>query len=676
MSAAATPVHVSVTHMFGFDIDPASAQRLVWTLAHFLWQGAGLGIALAVVLACMRRASAAPAVRYVAGCSCLLLMAACPLVTFYALHGSFDDPGPLVMPDEFDHLVAPARGPSTGSSTASTLSHVSARLRSALQPLTPLLATIWLGGTVAIAVIQMVRWFALQRAVRSTSAPLDPEWEELSVIPGRVGLRYSVRFVRSTLVDAPATLGWIKPLVLLPASVLSGLPKDYVEALVAHELAHVRRWDYLVNLLQTALETLLFFHPAVWWVSSCIRVEREHCCDALAARVSGGPVAYASALTALEDLRLRLPAFAMGARGGSLWDRVIRLVGEPADGIRRRRRGVAPAAMLVTATIASLLAAQLFSGAVASTPVRGVDDVHSLCGRVYEVLDIASLAPDDSSHVWLAALHRSLAARHEDSLGEGETIPEADEALVEALLDRSRPDQLPGAILPRMTLARPHAYQTRSDWAYGTYQQRLMLIRELWARAGSLSQVPGASDRSVAHARAAVLLSAQEIAVFGVIPLAGLLDDPKFAALTRLDERQFVRLRRHVEDHEVVTRACRGTREQVERAVATLAATTKPATAPSTSLTSAVADLDAAASLCSGRPDLQWAVASSAQRLFAFDSAPNDVGKTDWARRWTARTPGQVHFHRWLNEAVAEQPNRAVRQSVGSDQLRVVKRRK
>jgi protein involved in polysaccharide export with SLBB domain len=133
-----------------------------------------------------------------------------------------------------------------------------------------------------------------------------------------------VRVLESSLITAPAVVGWIAPVVLLPVTSLAGLAPAQLEALVAHELAHVRRHDYLVNLMQSAVETLLFFHPAVWWVSRRIRVEREHCCDDVAVAVCGDRVVYASALADLE--RMRGASFALAATDGSLVARVRRIL--------------------------------------------------------------------------------------------------------------------------------------------------------------------------------------------------------------------------------------------------------------------------------------------------------------------------------------------------------------
>jgi HEAT repeat protein len=122
-------------------------------------------------------------------------------------------------------------------------------------------------------------------------------------------------------------VGWLRPVILLPASALTGLTPQQLEAIIAHELAHIRRHDYLINLLQAVIETLLFYHPAVWWVSRQIRQEREHCCDDLAVAVCGDSLTYARALLEMEQLRAAGPQLAMAVNGGSLMNRIQRLVG-------------------------------------------------------------------------------------------------------------------------------------------------------------------------------------------------------------------------------------------------------------------------------------------------------------------------------------------------------------
>jgi hypothetical protein len=136
-----------------------------------------------------------------------------------------------------------------------------------------------------------------------------------------------VRVLISTLADSPSVVGWLHPAILLPTTSLVNLTTDQLEAVLAHELAHIRRHDYLVNVLQTLAETLFFYQPAVWWASCRIRVERELCCDDLVVEVCGDPVTYARALTKLERLRITKPELAMSSTAGPLLYRIRRLTG-------------------------------------------------------------------------------------------------------------------------------------------------------------------------------------------------------------------------------------------------------------------------------------------------------------------------------------------------------------
>src|SRR5207248_3598485 len=157
--------------------------------------------------------------------------------------------------------------------------------------------------------------------------PASPWQTACRRIAYRLGLHAAAHVVESALVDVPTVVGWLRPAIILPVAAIAALSPAQVEAILAHELAHIRRHDYAVNLLQTIAETLLFYHPAVWWLSRRIRAEREHCCDDLAVSLCGDPIAYASALADLESLRSSDHRFAMAATGGSLLHRVRRLIG-------------------------------------------------------------------------------------------------------------------------------------------------------------------------------------------------------------------------------------------------------------------------------------------------------------------------------------------------------------
>ena len=141
-----------------------------------------------------------------------------------------------------------------------------------------------------------------RRSTRAVSAALA---SRVARMARQLRVSRPVRALESAIVDVPTVVGWLRPVILLPASALAGLSPAQLEAVIAHELAHVRRHDYLVNLLQAVVETLLFYHPAVWWLSHRIRIERENCCDDLAVELCGDRVDYARALADLEELRGR-----------------------------------------------------------------------------------------------------------------------------------------------------------------------------------------------------------------------------------------------------------------------------------------------------------------------------------------------------------------------------------
>ena len=191
-----------------------------------------------------------------------------------------------------------------------------------------MLVALWLAGVLGLSLVHL-GGLRRVRQVRRAARPAAEPWQAaLGRLSGRLGLRRPVELLESAAVAVPAVMGWLRPVLLLPASTLSGLSPQQVEALIAHELAHVRRGDLAVNLLQAAIETLLFYHPAAWWVSRVVREERELCCDDLAVMACGDRLVYARALADLEGLRAAgLPAaVAVGADGGSLLGRIRRLL--------------------------------------------------------------------------------------------------------------------------------------------------------------------------------------------------------------------------------------------------------------------------------------------------------------------------------------------------------------
>ncbi len=199
----------------------------------------------------------------------------------------------------------------------------------ALQPYMGSLVVLWLVGMLLLLVRLQGSMIYLSK-LRNTNileVPNDWEWR-VKILAVQLGVTRSIRLVESGLAEIPMVIGHIKPVILLPVGMITGLPVKEVEAVIAHELAHVKRYDYLINIVQTLIESVLFFNPVVWWVSSVIRKQREHCCDDLAVKCCGNHMIYAHALTNLGAWSLKTPTMSMGLfkTKGELLNRIKRLV--------------------------------------------------------------------------------------------------------------------------------------------------------------------------------------------------------------------------------------------------------------------------------------------------------------------------------------------------------------
>ena len=318
-----------------------------WTLLHFVWQGALLGLAVAGVLWLWRRRSANA--RYAVASGGLVALLAAPVVTAAVLWQAARTVEPRRPADRAAAREPGNRSPGGHALAAhDSLGALHARLAAAL----PGVVAVWLAGVSLLLVRTGGGLWRVHRLHEAGLAAPASRWQATAArLASRLGLVDAVRVVESRLVGTPTVVGWMRPIILLPVAALANLTPAQVEAILAHELAHVRRHDYLVNLLQSLGETVLFFHPAVWWVSGRIRAEREHCCDDVAILVSGDRVGYASALTALEEWRGRDAAPVVAATDGPLSGRVRRILERPPEPRPRfRARMVAWAVALVLCT--------------------------------------------------------------------------------------------------------------------------------------------------------------------------------------------------------------------------------------------------------------------------------------------------------------------------------------
>ncbi len=323
--------------------------RLGWVLVHFLWQGAVAGLVCAILLLFMRRPKAN--ICYITIYSLFVLTACLPVLTYiYISSPASSIPHETSEAGAISNVAAPQ---SSGQSPASTSERPdSTQIESTKPPLTltqiidPLRNTmaaclepylfqyvlLWFIGVLLLSARRLMGWYGLRKLKIENVKPfVDGLKERFQKIQEKLSIQKPVSFLESAAAKVPMTVGWMKPAVLIPASVLTGLHPNHLEAIIVHELAHIKRNDYLLNLIQTIIETLYFYHPIVWWMSHRIRVEREKCCDEISADVCGGVYEYIEALAKLEDLRRSQYQLAMTANRGSLYKRVEHLLRFPAS---------------------------------------------------------------------------------------------------------------------------------------------------------------------------------------------------------------------------------------------------------------------------------------------------------------------------------------------------------
>jgi beta-lactamase regulating signal transducer with metallopeptidase domain/HEAT repeat protein len=351
-----------------------------WVLVHFIWQGIAIALALAALLSLTSAAQSR--LRYALSCAALLTMLAAAATTASVMpwdRESVRTPGSIAASETTRTESAILRPPdTTPSPTGDRVSRSRGTVRTegrapaivaALRPMVaaamPWLVTAWAFGVLLLSIRLAGGWWRTRNLRLDGVGPV-PDWchAHVAALAERLRIARPVAILSSVRVRVPVVLGHAKPVIVVPASVLAGLSVTQLEAIIAHELAHVRRHDYLVNLAQTVIETLLFYHPAVWWVSRQIRDAREHCCDDLAIGVCSSRQAYVRALLGLEEIKNEMPEapdglLALGAADGPLLARARRLL-VPSD------RGAAAPRLAASAIALTVVAAAVAGAAFAA----------------------------------------------------------------------------------------------------------------------------------------------------------------------------------------------------------------------------------------------------------------------------------------------------------------------
>lgn len=342
-----------MNHQSDFS-DSVFVESVGWSLVHSLWQAAGVAICLAVFLQITARRSANS--RYLASCGAVGLTSLLPLVTFCCLFWSsrIGDGVPVVgdsgisARNNVQHRTDPLTESPVESVESAADGQIAAPIHrsiesaapvgihvplatsivASLRPYLPFAVRCWLAGVLLLTLWQGTGWLRVEHIVRrrttAVSASLQSVCDRLAK---ELSVSRPVRLLNTAWTQVPVVWGWLKPVILLPATLATDLPPDQLEAILVHELAHIRRLDFLVNVLQMIVETLLFYHPAIWWMSNRLRQEREFCCDDTVLEVCGDRVQYARALTSVAERSLVPIHSVPAASGGRLTERIWRVLG-------------------------------------------------------------------------------------------------------------------------------------------------------------------------------------------------------------------------------------------------------------------------------------------------------------------------------------------------------------
>ncbi|MEK6481248.1 M56 family metallopeptidase [Catalinimonas sp. 4WD22] len=309
---------------------------LGWTLLHSLWQSSLIALFLYLVIVFSNKLS--PNIKYILGVTALLFTGILSGTTFLDLY-FHHQPELKNLQDEIYLGSGFSAAPfqityerATASEAANQSWQFSSFVDQAKLYINSHLHWIVLGWVVGVLVFSLK--FAgsliyIERLKKRWVTPLAEDWQnKVHWMTKCLRLQQNVKVMVSHMAKVPMMLGHLKPIILIPASMLSRLPEDQLEAIIAHEIAHVYRKDYWINLLQSLFEIIFFFHPAIWWINNVIRYEREKCCDDLAIGICGSSLTYAKALASVEEAKLQHSSMALAINGGksSLLHRIERIL--------------------------------------------------------------------------------------------------------------------------------------------------------------------------------------------------------------------------------------------------------------------------------------------------------------------------------------------------------------
>lgn len=297
------------------------AEALGWTILHSLWQASIIGAALMFLLKVMKNTQANQ--RYLLSLVALFSVLLVAVITFFTIY----QPHSQIITSDLSEETAWFSFPTFQESEKTWDDYVSIGIDMA-NKYSHELSLLWLIGVAFLSIRFLINLLYVYHLKTYKIKPASIEWEaRLRFIAEKIKIHRQIKLVESALVQIPTVVGWLKPVILFPLGMFTALPPHEIESILAHELAHIRRNDFIINILQSIVEILFFYHPAVWYISKQIENERENCCDDIAIALTGDSLTYIKALTNLATLKINAltPALAIIGRNGSLLQRVSRI---------------------------------------------------------------------------------------------------------------------------------------------------------------------------------------------------------------------------------------------------------------------------------------------------------------------------------------------------------------
>lgn len=514
---------------------PLVLQHLCWTLLHSLW----LLLIIALIYALLQRALGSKTrSQYVVGLIILLITGLTLPATFLVV-SRFDSPAgqpnplqELTTPGAED--ILPALPIAEGQLTVLT------RLRDSLAPYATLLLVAWCAGVALIAQFYLVRWCRFRVLLPGMHAGAPRRILRIERQTPGAPRTTNVEVVESSLVEMPATIGLLNPTLLLPIGAMQQLSPEHAEAIAIHELIHARRRDLLLGSYQGLLELLLFYHPAVWWMSARIRTWREYESDQLALRETGSTRKYLMALAELESLGRPRSNRQFSQR--RLSRKLERFLGDPTLQLFGRGRFAGAAAVLAFVLLVSF-ASSLFAYS------RSISGLRSLSAQSRFPTIVQNIVGVPESEAILDVLATTVSELHKDPGGEPPSLPQLAKQLVQGV----DAEALTNAILDHLSHSPTQAILFDSTWRYGSFKDQVQIVALLVERAERLDSTDSVQARE--SARAAALFAAQCDFAYGASLLNALVLDPNWKRVADPSMNQMWRLRQLCVDEEDIAAA-------------------------------------------------------------------------------------------------------------------------